>query len=119
MAVYFDPATGQFESGTPDTSGLGNPNAPAPRQQHFRGGNEVTICTDDQTGEQTMTRTPAHKGRWIDGSELARGGEVERTIRSGKTGSPVMNRPYNGNDTVEIQGGRMTLNIAASVHHLT
>ncbi|WP_103173677.1 hypothetical protein [Paracoccus sp. SY] len=62
-----------------------------------------------------MTKTPKQGGRWIQASELARGGEVERTIRSGKTGSPVLGRLYNGNDTVEIRGQRMSLNIAADL----
>lgn len=116
MAIYFDPATGQFETGTPSTTGLGNPQAqPAQPRENFRGGTQVTIRTDDKTGQQTMTATPAHQGRWVDGGELARGGEVERTIRSGKTGSPVLNRAYTGNDTVEVNGQRMSLNMAATL----
>lgn len=115
MATYFDPASGQFERGTPSTSSLADPQAQPQTRQNFRGGTQVNVRTDDQTGEQTITSTPARQGRWHDASEFARGGEVERTIRSGKTGNPVMNRAYNGNDTVEVGGQRMSLNLAAGL----
>lgn len=115
MATYYDPASGQFQDGTPSTSGMGNPQAQtAQPRENFRGGTEVTVRTDDRTGEQVITTTPAREGQWLKSSDLAQGGEVERTIRT-PSNFPVLGRAYKATDTVEIGGQRMALGLAASL----
>lgn len=96
------------------TSTFGNHTAKtSPAFEVGRGGSELTLRTDNRTGQQAGTLTHDGGGE-VRSSEFARGDGIERTIR-GSTGSPVMNRGYQPSDTIEVAGQRMTLGMAANL----
>lgn len=77
------------------------------------GGTEVVFNRDDNTGQITGSiRTSS--GVSVRPDDLAQGEGVERTIRT-SSGWPVLNRGYRGDDTIEIEGLRFSLGIAAQL----
>lgn len=97
--VYQDPATGELVEGSPTA---------------YRSNRDTSAFDESEAAHRHR-----NEGRWVNsGSDLARGTGIEQTIRSGSggsTGHAVVSRDYQGSDTIEIQGQRMTLDIAASI----
>ena len=90
----------------------GRPQGPA--YQVGRGGTEVTYDRDDSTGQTTAGSTRTSSGVTVRADDLAQGEGMERTIRT-SSGWPVLGRGYRGDDTIEVEGQRFSLSIAAQL----
>lgn len=99
--VSYNPATGQFEEGS---------------HTDIAARMEAAAAAQAQPGAFTDSKRAAQmEYNGVRGEDLARGTGIERTIRSAKTRSPVVGRDYEGADTIEIGGQRMTLTLAAQL----
>lgn len=88
MATSFNPFTGEFQSGDAHTaaSPIAEPGKP------------ITAQTTDRSLQERHG-----EGKWTNTSDLARGEGIERTVRN-SNGFPILDRPYQAKDRVDLPG---------------